>query len=162
MTKFKLTRDRLLGLIAVALGITVMIASNSIKSLLELNEPGPALFPRICGGGFIIFGAMLVLRKPREEEPFLDKAGWLRALSVYLALVIYVFVGLEYLGYLISTPVLLFALYMMLADKENKPNPIKMALLALGIGVFIYFFFTKAIGGILPRGQLFEALGIYI
>lgn len=162
MSNFKLTRDRLLGFAAVLLGITVLVLSSSIKTLIQLSEPGPALFPRICGGGFIIFGAMLIFRKPKEEKPFLDKAGWIRAASVYVALLLYVLVGLEFLGYLISTPILLFALYMMLADKENKPNPIKMALLALVIGVFIYFFFTKAIGGALPRGRLFEALGIYI
>lgn len=162
MGSFKLTRDRLLGLVAIVFGITVLLMSMSVKSLIELTEPGPALFPRICGGGFILFGAMLVIRKPKKEDPFLDKAGWLRALSVYVALLIYVLIGLEFLGYLISTPFLLFALYMMLADKEDRPNPLKMALLALVIGAAVYFFFTKAIGGILPRGRLFEYFGIYI
>lgn len=161
MSDFKLTRDRILGLIAVAAGVAIFISSFGIHSLLELNEPGPALFPRICAGGFIIFGAIMVVRKPKSEDKvFVTKAGWGRMAVLYVILMAYVFVGLEYVGYMISTPILLFALYMTLAEKENKPNPIKMALLALIVGGAMYIFFRHIIGVPLPRGVIIPAMGI--
>jgi len=158
---FKLNRDRILGLFSVIAGIIIFITSLGIKSRLELNEPGPALFPRICAGGFILFGLILTLRKPKgEDKVFITKAGWGRVVVLYLVLMAYVFIGLEYLGYLISTPLLLFALYMLLAEKENRPNALKMALLALAVGVFLYLFFRKAVGVPLPQGKILPGLGI--
>ncbi len=151
----------MLGLISVLAGIAVLISSLSIKSRMQLNEPGPALFPRICGFGFLIFGAIILVRKPKaDEKPFMTKEGWIRLIALYLVLMAYVFVGLTYVGYMISTPILLFVLYLMLAEKDKRPRVWVAALLSLGIGLFLYIFFRKIIGVPLPQGVILPALGI--
>lgn len=161
MANFKMTRDRMLGLLSVLAGIAVLISSLSIKSRMQLNEPGPALFPRICGCGFVLFGAIILLRKPKaDEKPFMTKDGWIRVVQLYLILMAYVFIGLTYVGYLISTPILLFVLYMVLAEADKKPKVWFAAVLALGIGLFLYLFFRRLIGVPLPQGVILPALGI--
>lgn len=160
MSGFQFTRDRLLGFVSIISGIIIFVTSMGIKSRLELNEPGPALFPRICAGGFLIFGSVLFVRKPKgEDKVFITKEGWGRVLVLYLILMAYVFIGLEYVGYLVSTPILLFALYMILAEKEQKQNPVKTAALALGVGLFLYLFFRKGVGVPLPAGKILPVLG---
>ena len=162
MSNFKLTRDRLLGIIAIILGITVTIAGSQLEAMIALDEPGPSLFPMISGVGMAVCGLVMLLRKPKSDEPekpFASKEGWIRMAILFAILVIYVFVGLEYVGYLISTPLLLMVLYYVLADKENKPKIWFCVLLGLVIGVGLYAFFTSMKIS-LPKGILLKQFGI--
>jgi len=160
MSGSKLSHDRLLGIISVVIGAIVIFMAMQIVPALDLDEPGPKLFPMISGIGLIACGTSLIVRKPRgEDKPFADKAGWIRMAILYLALVIYVFIGLEYVGYLISTPLLIIVLSYMLADKDKKPKVWFCILFGLVVGLTLYFFFTK-LKIQLPRGVILKQFGL--
>ena len=158
-----LTKDKKLGIIASIIGIAIIAYSMQIEPLMELEEPGPKLFPMISGVGILICGLCVFFRKQtKEDKPFADKAGWKRMAELFLILVIYVFIGLEYIGYLISTPILLMVLFYVLAEQDKKPKKWVCAAMGIGIGVFLYVFFHIIVELQLPKGVIFPALGLNI
>lgn len=158
MSNFKFTRDKLLGVIASVLGLVVLIAGSRLKALIVLDEPGPRLFPMISGAGMLLCGLIILFRKDdKEYQPFMDRAGFLRMAVLYAILMLYVFVGLEYVGYLISTPVLLMVLYWVLAEEGKKPKVWFCILFGLAVGLLLYFFFT-GIKISLPKGVILKSL----
>lgn len=160
MSMQKLSRDRVLGLSAIVFGLVVFLAGSRLEPMIALNEPGPKLFPMIAGGGMLICGALMAFRKKNKQyKPFMDKAGFIRMCQLFLILVAYVFIGLEYVGYLISTPVLLIVLYYVLAEKDKRPPLWHCILMGLGIGLALYFFFTSMKIS-LPKGVILKLFGL--
>mgnify|MGYP002869388537 CR=1 FL=1 len=156
-----LTKDKKLGILAAIIGAGVIIYSSQIEPLMELEEPGPKLFPMISGAGILICGLCIFFRKQtKEDRPFADKAGWKRMAELFLILVIYVFIGLEYIGYLISTPILLVVLFWVLAEPDKKPKKWFCVAMGVGIGLFLYLFFHVLVELQLPKGVLLPALGL--
>lgn len=158
MSNFKFTRDKLLGVIASVLGLLVLIAGSQLKALIVLTEPGPKLFPMISGAGMLLCGLIILFRKDdKEYKQFMDKEGFIRMVVLYGILMLYVFVGLEYVGYLISTPLLLMTLYYVLAEKGKKPKIWFCILFGLAVGLLLYFFFTS-LRISLPKGVILKRL----
>lgn len=160
MSGSKLSHDRLLGIIAVVIGVFVIFMAQQIVPALDLDEPGPKLFPMISGIGLIVCGLVLIFRKPRgEDKPFADKAGWIRMAVLFVTLMAYVFIGLEYVGYLISTPLLIMVVSYMLAEKDKKPKIWFCILFGLIVGLTLYFFFSY-LKIQLPRGVILKQFGL--
>ncbi|MFQ9702839.1 MAG: tripartite tricarboxylate transporter TctB family protein [Enterocloster clostridioformis] len=76
-----------------------------------------------------------------DEAPFLEKAGWKRLGIVALTLVLYYF-GLEYIGFLIMTPIFAFAVIMILSSGK-KINRILAVIVAVLTTVILYLLFQK-------------------
>lgn len=102
----------------------------------------------ICGLG------MAFQKQPgKKSEPFLDKTGWKRLGIAATALILYL-LGLQYLGFLISTPIFTFAIVLILAGGK-KIRIVSAAIVALITTGALYLMFEKGFAIFLPAGKLF-------
>jgi putative tricarboxylic transport membrane protein len=162
--------DLVIGLVAVGFGVAVLLHVRGFPQLQD-GAPGPALFPAILGGLFILFGAVLVVRalrhrrqhrrpeeataeQPTEAEdvsdtghlPISTGAAWVNALSVLGMVVLYMLLA-ETLGFALTMTMLLFALAWRLGA-----GPLPALLSAIATTAFIYVVFVRVLYVPLPVG----------
>ena len=147
-------KDRIGGIIFAIFGALVTSMASGIRMPANLSEPGPRLFPCIAGVGMLIcgLGMAVTAKSSGDEAPFLEKAGWKRLGIVALTLVLYYF-GLEYIGFLIMTPIFAFAVIMILSSGK-KINRILAWIVAVLTTVILYLLFQKVFVILLPAGKL--------
>ena len=152
----KLTRNKCTGLICFAVGVILSIMASRFKPLIQLNEPGPSLFPMIGSIGLAICGIGIFFEKEKEEkEVFLTKEGWIRVIQLAAILIIYT-VCIKFFGFIYPMPFFLFAMIEALATKEKRPKLIVAACVAVTVTLLIYVVFTYVFKIVLPVGILFE------
>lgn len=151
----KWTRSKITGLVCVIVGITLTIMSMRLKPLIELNEPGPRLFPMIGSIGLAICGIGIFFEKGREEQEFLTKEGWKRVGQLFSLILVYVIL-IRFVGFIYPMPFFLFAMIMTLANIEKRPKAIVAAAVSIIVTLVIYLVFTYALKVLLPAGLLFE------
>lgn len=154
--EMKVTRSRVTGLLCVIAGLVCAGLSMQLKPLIQLNEPGPKLFPMIGSIGLAICGVGIFFEKNREEEPFLTKEGWVRVLQLLGLIFLYV-IGIKFVGFIIPMPFFLFFMILALANQGKRPKLIVAGLVAVVVTVAIYLIFTYALKVNLPMGLLFES-----
>ena len=135
-------KDRIGGIIFAIFGALVTSMASGIRMPANLSEPG-----LICG-----LGMAVTAKSSGDEAPFLEKAGWKRLGIVALTLVLYYF-GLEYIGFLIMTPIFAFAVIMILSSGK-KINRILAVIVAVLTTVILYLLFQKVFVILLPAGKL--------
>lgn len=149
------SKDRIGGIVFAVFGLAVALMTRQIKIPANLSEPGPRLFPYIAGIGMLVCGIEMALTAPKEtkDEPFLTPAGWKRLGVVAITLILYYF-GLEWIGFLIATPVFAFAIILILSSgvQINKLAALVISLLTTGA---LYYLFQKVFLILLPAGTLF-------
>ncbi len=150
-----ITKDRIGGLGFALIGIIVSVMATQISVQPNLTEPGPRLFPLIAGFGMAICGLGMAFQKSsgQKGQPFLDAAGWKR-LGVSAATLILYLIGLQYLGFLISTPIFTFAIVLILAGGK-KIRVVTAAIVALITTGALYLLFERVFSIFLPAGKLF-------
>lgn len=152
----KLKRDQITGVVLVVLGIVVAAMVTRFKVPFSVSYPGPKALPMIAVCGFIICGGGIFINSTRskEEEPiFLVKEGWIRA-ACSLALLAGYILGMKFVGYLISTPVICYLLTTLYAKGSNTTIKARV-LYAVLLTVIIYVIYVYAFGLGLPSGELF-------
>lgn len=142
------------GGIFIALGIFIFTQTVTYPSL-EKGHPGPGLFPNLLAILFIAFGATLVwkARKPpssdeAQTEVPLGPQRITNAFFVIGIVAVYVLV-VDFLGFLITSAVLLFLLM-----KKLHVSLFKSALASIAITLFINILFSKVLRVPLPFGML--------
>jgi len=101
----------------------------------------------ICGLG------MIATAKKQSGKPFLGKEEFTRLLKISLVLIIYV-ISLNYLGFLISSPFMLYALTSLMAY-EKRILFWRKAVFAVSITILSWLIFQKIFTILLPTGKLF-------
>lgn len=149
-----MSKDRIGGVAFALFGIVVTVLATQIRVPANLTEPGPRLFPYISGVGMAVCGLGMALTAKKEDgEPYLTKDGWKRLGICSAALVLY-YIALEYIGFLIATPIFTFAIVLILASGV-KLNKVMAAVTALVTTGSLYLIFQKAFQIFLPSGKLF-------
>lgn len=147
----KFSRDKLLAVVLFAIGLAYLVMTLSLKRFVTASrDPGPKIFPLIACIGLMICSVVIFFQKKEEAEPFLNAKGWGKIIAALAIMTLYV-VGLKYLGFLISTPPLLFGLVSLFQKGENIPI-FKRLLFSVIASFVIYFVFVKMLKTILPRG----------
>jgi putative tricarboxylic transport membrane protein len=148
--------DAVFGLLLVALGAAVLFAIQGYPKIP--GQPvGPALFPGLIAGGLCIAGVLLVARGWRERaaQPWLAWDAWVRsprhvlALAVLLGSVLFYILAAERLGFLLTAPLILCALFLVL-----RVRPAHAVGLALVATLLVHFAFYKLLRVPLPWGVL--------
>lgn len=147
-------KDRLVGIIVVVLGILISIAALQIPDKSSATDPGSRLFPLIGSVGMIIFGAGTFFTAKDEDgfKPAVKKEGWARLVKVVIVFILYT-IALKLVGFLISTPFMMYAL-VALFSYEKKIPIWKNALFSVGVSAVIWFVFVKMLTVMLPGGIL--------
>lgn len=152
----KVKRDQITGAILVLLGGIVAVMVHQFRIPLSASYPGPKALPLIAAAGFIICGTGIFVTSTKskaEEAVFLVGDGWLRVAASFGLLVIYV-LGLKFLGYLISTPIISFLFATFYAKGSNATLKARV-LFAAVFTILIYAIYIYAFGLGLPTGELF-------
>jgi len=150
----KVNKDRVAGIVFAILGLAIVLIAGGIVIPKNLSEPGPRLFPYISGGGIFLCGLGMALTKQQDEsQPYLDRQGTIRLLKAAGLMVLY-YMGLDYLGFLIATPLFMFAAIILLSGGK-KINLIFSIVLSLATSFLLYFLFKQAFMIFLPAGKLF-------
>jgi|HigsolmetaGSP11D_1036233.scaffolds.fasta_scaffold07278_3 putative tricarboxylic transport membrane protein len=163
--------DIAISVVFIAFGIFVILQATTIKAGLFLDPIGPRAFFYGCGTIFILGGLInithrllawrataghLVPAEGVEDEPehpsSFGRAALIAALGIAYALLF------QPLGYLIATPVYIFASLWVLHQRNWRFN----AVVAVAFTVIFYIIFAQGLGVWLPVGpftDLFRDLG---
>jgi putative tricarboxylic transport membrane protein len=117
-----------------------------------LKYPGPGFFPIIIGAFLLFFSLLLIIMVARGEKPsdyytippFPGKVWLICALMFGYSFL------LEYLGYIISTALLLFYLFKYPASKKWGPALLMSAVVV----ILTYYFFGVLLDAQFPKGIL--------
>ena len=145
MTQTKI--DQMSGILFLLFGIIIWIYTRNFPDLEE-GYPGPALFPRLIGSGFILGGIILVITpfissKVTDDSDEKSHFSLLNLGKLVIGLFItglYPFIQ-PYLGFIGSISLIGFAIGFLL-----KVKPWLAALVALSCTLIVYFLFTYLLG----------------
>jgi len=147
--------DLVFGLIFIALGLFIFTQTVSYPSL-EKGHPGPGLFPNLLALLFIIFGGVLIFKARKKPAlPALEEGGEgiapgpkriSNALFVLGIIVVFV-AGVNHVGFLITSAVLLFLLM-----KKLGVTLLRSAAASILVTLFINLMFSKILRVPLPAG----------
>mgnify|MGYP003674185332 CR=1 FL=1 len=145
--------DRIGGLVLVALGVAVVIASLRLPSIP--GQPiGPAVFPMVLGAALGLSGLVIALRPQRQTIPQSDQLasfsimGALHLLSPVAILLLGYFI-MESLGFLLTGFLIVFITSLLL-----RGSVIGSLLLSVVMTVLIYTIFASLLRVPLPPGIL--------
>jgi putative tricarboxylic transport membrane protein len=146
--------DIIAGCIFIAVGVFIFTQTITYPSL-EKGHPGPGLFPNLLALLFIAFGGTLVWKARRpssqeelEPEAVLGPRRLSNAFYVIGIVVVYVLI-VDYLGFLITSAVLLSLLM-----KKLRVSLWKSVAASIAITLFINILFSKILRVPLPYGIL--------
>lgn len=152
----RLKRDQITGAALVLLGIVVAVMVSGFRVPFSASYPGPKALPMIAVVGFIVCGAGIFVestRSQKEEPVFLVKEGWIRVLVSIGLLALYI-LGMKYVGYLIMTPIICYALTTLYA--KGSDSTLKGRLIyTVVLTAVIYIIYVFAFGLGVPTGELF-------
>ena len=140
--------DRLLGAVAVLVGCAVIGLSQRFPAG-QPDLPGPAFFPGLLGGCFLLCGLLLLFypgAEQREKRLRVTRAGAMRMAEVIGSIVFYIVLA-ESLGF----PVTALAMTLFLLRRLGNSWRVALAVsLPLVAGTFLLF--NKVFLVQLPRG----------
>lgn len=148
--------DTLLGLIFVAIGISVLVTASGYPQMPG-QDVGPAMFPSLVAVGMVVFGGILAFRSRRIAGPrqIFAVGDWIQSprhiiagLSVVLGCIAYATLS-NVLGFLILTPLLLLVWHVSFGVRV--PTAIASAVITT---LVFWAVFYKGLGVPLPWGLL--------
>lgn len=154
-------KDRLLGIILLLISLFFFIFTMQQESPRFEGDPGPKMFPLI---GCIITAACGVLTivhpEKKEGKTYLSKEEFRRAaklFGLYAAFLLLIW-GV---GFMITAPVLLFAISYLFSFESRPDDPkgkriLRSAIYAIIVGAALYLLYVTALQTQLPKGALWQ------
>lgn len=148
--------DAIFGIVLMLLGAAVLVAIRGYPNIP--GQPvGPALFPGLIAVGLCVCGAVLVVKglQQRATQAWLAWDDWVRSpkhvtgLAVLLGGIVFYILAADTLGFLLTAPVILLALFLAL-----RVRPVTAVALAILASVLVHFAFYKLLRVPLPWGVL--------
>jgi putative tricarboxylic transport membrane protein len=148
--------DAVLGLLLMILGVTVLLIVQDYPTIPG-QQVGPALFPGLIAVGLCVGGLILSVRgwRARAAVPWVVMDDWIRsprhmlALVVLIGSVLFYILVTQWLGFLITSVLILTALFRVLE------LPLARAVvIAVVTTLVIHFAFYKLMRVPLPWGVL--------
>jgi len=143
-----MNKDRGGGLIFLLTGVYGLIFSHSLP-MGRWNEPGPGAFPFVLAVLLAFSGTMVIARAKGKKEEKQKRWEFLRNLitPLYIVLLTLGFIlSLERVGYVASTLVYLFILFLGICRYKL---PVAAGMAAV-FGLGSWYFFVKILGVQLP------------
>lgn len=145
------SKNRITGASLFLIGVIYTYLSLQLKAPSNPKDPGSALFPMVASIGLIVCGATIFFTKVNaDSKPFFSSKGWVNLVMGMLAIYI---VGLKYIGFLLSTPLLLFGVASKFAEGYSVSAG-KRILYSVLVTLIVYLVFAKAFNVMLPKGLL--------
>ena len=147
-------QERNAGLLFILFGLAVALYSVSALSVGSIKQPGPGLFPLVCGIGIVIMCMIWLFRGRMSQfcsEPLWTEGEWRRPAIAVVVLIVYTAMW-DYLGYALSTLIFLVAWQAAIV----RANWHRTALIAVIGTVAMYVLFVYLLGVSLPSGLIGE------
>lgn len=145
-------QERTAGLVFALFGLATGAYSITALKIGSISQPGPGLFPLICGVGIVIL-CLLWLFQHRgnctESEPLWCEGNWKAPSLAVLIMVVYT-AAMEDLGYVPSTFLFLIA-WQKIIEREKWPKTAAIAVLGT---LSMYALFVYLLKVALPEGIL--------
>lgn len=150
------------AIVLFAFFVLVVVFADKIQILVKSTSVDARFWPRIIGYAGCLFSAILFVQSVLEIKSNEDSTngeekdpGENKRAMQSLALIFFYILGLQYVGFFISTIAYLFGQFTISADKEAR-NPKKFFILALVFSVFVYVIFRYLFRLMLPTGSLWK------
>ena len=148
--------DAVIGLLLVLLGAAVLVAVQAFPTIPG-QQVGPALFPGLIASGLCVGGLVLLWRgwQSRAAVPWVLLEDWVRsprhglAFAMLIVSVVFYILVSQQLGFLLTSSLILTALFSVLRVPLTRSLPI-----ALVATLLIHFAFYKLLRVPLPWGVL--------
>ena len=155
-----------MGIVFILFAVWVAYQTTLIPEKLVSNEPGPKLFPFISAAGMVIMSVLSMVfdgKKESEENkhgaaPYLDAAGWKRLALIMIECIIFC-AAMNFIGFWITSMVGMM-MFILTLKADKKINLVFAIVLSVALGSLCYFGFTKGFNIPLPKGVIWNALGI--
>jgi hypothetical protein len=143
-----LRADHVAGGAFIALGILIFAIGTDLP-FGTVSAPGAGMMPKLTAGLMMAFAAIIMLN---ASSPLLSTIEWDDAAhAAQLILITAVAVALyRHLGFLITMSLLVFSLLVIVERRGVLPA----AVYSIGLTVFAYWLFSKALKSPLERGLL--------
>lgn len=161
MTFWQRWAEMLIAAIVIALGVIVLVETQSIREAGALSAVSPRAIPRLMGAALIVVGlwyAFDIIRNPTtgqgEESEDVDpeaKTDWSVIGIIGLGLICYALL-MENAGFIVASAVL-FSISAFAMGSRRYPRDISIAIV---LSVAIFLLFDTWLGVRLPPGQLGE------
>ncbi len=141
--------DHVAGGAFIAFGVLIFAIGTDLP-FGTVSSPGAGMMPKLMAGLMIAFAAIIMLRA--SEGPEFSKIDWSdRGHAVLLVLITAIAVmAYQPLGFLITMAALVFALLVAVERRGILPA----AAYSVGLTLFAYWLFGKALKSPLERGLL--------
>ena len=144
-----LRSDHVAGGAFIVFGILVFALSGDLP-FGSITAPGAGMMPKLMAGLMMVFAAATIVGDA-DSPPFADidwSDRWHALLLIGVAAIAVAFY--QTLGFLITMVLLVFALLVVVERRRLIPA----ALYSVGLTLFAYWLFGKALKAPLPRGFL--------
>lgn len=164
----KLNRTYIMGIVFILLSLWVVFQTTQIPEKLVSNEPGPKLFPYISAFGMIVMAVLSMIfdgKKETEDNrrgaaPYLDAAGWKRLALIMIECIGFC-IAMNLIGFWI-TAMIGMMMFILTLKVDKKINMVFAIVLSIALGSLCYFGFTKGFNIPLPKGVIWNVIGIKI
>lgn len=149
--------DWVVGIASVLMGAFVIIRSMSWEAVNSLDPAGPDAIPVLLASGMIIIGIIhlvgswyVIKGGQQKSGNWLNEAAELKPiLHISLLSIIYILL-IDYIGYLIATPLLIISIMWVVQVREIK----KLLITGLSATVILFLLFYVGLKVKLPMGFL--------
>ena len=151
-----MTSDRILGVLAVLLGVGMAVTAWGYAAQVEYEPVGPRAFPLLLSGLIVLCGAWLVF-KPSHRAHF-GNAAQLRSVGLCGLYVVLYAVFFQVLGFVLATALMSIPVGRLFGGTWKQS-----VLTGVGMGVVLFLLFDKLLDVVLPAGllkPLFTAIGL--
>ena len=145
-------QERNAGLVFLLFGLAVATYSVTALSTGTIKQPGPGLFPLICGGGIVLLCLLWIFRGYSEQicsEPLWEEKQWIRPVIAVIVLLVYTAI-MEDLGYPLSTLAFLAAWQRFIENAGWR----RTAVISIVGTIAMYILFVYLLSVPLPLGIL--------
>ena len=155
------TKDRVLGVILLLISLFFFYFTMQQETARFEGDPGPKMFPLIGCVLTSVCGVLtLVHPEKKEGKTYLTKEEFKRAaklFGLYAAFLLLIWA----LGFMITAPLLLFAISVLFSYESRPDDPIgkrliRSAIYAIIVGGALYLLYVTALQTQLPKGALWQ------
>lgn len=152
----KIGRNQISGIVLTIIGVIVTIMVSQFKIGMTLAYPGPKLFPLIGSVGLILLGIGIFFQREEDAKKIEISKTMLIRIAIMTALTSVYVLGLKYLGFIISSPLYVFASTALFtkAAPDNKSKWWHWLIYSIAVVVIVYVAYVYAFSLRLPRGKL--------
>ena len=147
-----MTSDRVLGALAVALGVAMAVAASSYTSEISYEPVGPRAFPMLLAGLIALAGAWLVVRPSAHSAAI--ALGRLPAVAACAATALAYALLFRWLGFPVAT-----ALMAVPVGVAFGGSWLRSLAGGIGLGLGLFLLFDRLLDVVLPSGVLAFLLG---